>query len=195
MTKGDETRTAILHRGVTTAFRVGLGGLTIGELARDTGLSKSGLYAHFRSKEALQLDVLAQARTEFIDAVLRPAVAVPRGEQRVRELFVRWSNSGGQRVPGCCLFVKALTEFEGQDGAVHDQLIQDHRDLYDSVAQIFGTGISEGQFRADADPMQLAFDLGGIMYAGYHWSPVVGAAEAIDRSQRAFEDLLNTVRS
>lgn len=195
MSKGDETRAAILHRGVATAFRVGLGGLTIGELARDTGLSKSGLYAHFGSKEALQLEVLGRARAEFIDAVLRPAVAAPRGEPRVRELFERWRDNGWRRVPGCCLFVKALNEFESQDGAVHDQLVQDHRDLYDSVAQIFRTGVTEGQFRPDADPMQLAFDLAGIMFAGYHWLPVVGSTDVVDRSQIAFEALLDSVRS
>jgi len=192
--KGDETKIAILHRGVSTAFRVGLGGLTIGELARDTGLSKSGLYAHFRSKQALQLEVLAQARTEFVDAVLRPALLAPRGEPRVRELFIRWRDNGRQRTPGCCLFVKALNEFEGQDGPVRDQLIADHRDLHESVAQIFGTGISEGQFRDDADPTQLAFDLAGIMFAGYHWLPVMGSTATQERTTTAFEALLASVR-
>ncbi|MFF8345762.1 TetR/AcrR family transcriptional regulator [Cellulosimicrobium funkei] len=82
MTKGDETRQAILHRGVEAAYRVGLTGLTIGELASATGMSKSGLYAHFRSKESLQLAVLGQARAEFIDTVVAPALRTPRGEPR-----------------------------------------------------------------------------------------------------------------
>src|SRR5690606_20826140 len=84
MAKGDATRETILHHGVETAARVGLSGLTIGELASATGMSKSGLFAHAKSKEALQLQVLAHAREEFIDAVIRPALAAPRGEPRVR---------------------------------------------------------------------------------------------------------------
>ncbi|QDP97190.1 TetR/AcrR family transcriptional regulator [Microlunatus elymi] len=195
MSKGAETKSAILHHGVETAYRVGLGRLTIGELARSTGLSKSGLYAHFGSIQSLQLEVLGRAREEFTDSVIRPAVAAPRGEPRVRELFARWADRGLRRAPGCCLFVKAITEFEEQSGPVHDQLIQDHRDLYDSIAQIFRTGITEGHFRDDADPMQFAFALDGVMFAGYHWLPVYGATETEARSRRAFEALLDAVRS
>lgn len=194
MSKGAETRSVILHQGVETAYQVGLGGLTIGELARATGLSKSGLFAHFRSKESLQLEVLAQAREEFTAQVVAPAVRVPRGEQRVRALFENWLICGMSRAPGGCLFVKSLTELEEQSSPVRDQLIQDHRDLYDSIAQIFRTGISEGQFRADADPMQFAFDLDGVLLAAYYWFRIVDPADAEARARRAFETLLDTVR-
>jgi len=195
VSKGAETKFAILQEGVAAAFRVGLGRLTIGELARSSGLSKSGLYAHFRSKQELQLQVLGRARTEFTDSVIRPAIAAPRGEPRVRALFEHWADRGLRRAPGCCLFVKALTEFEGQSGPVHDQLVQDHRDLHDSIAQIFTTGITEGQFREDADPMQFAFALNGVMLSGYHWLPIYDADQAHTRSRRAFEALLDSVRS
>jgi AcrR family transcriptional regulator len=184
----------ILHQGVETAYQVGLGGLTIGELARATGLSKSGLFAHFRSKEALQLEVLGQAREEFTAQVVAPAVRVARGEPRVRALFENWLNCGLSRAPGGCLFVKSLTEFEEQSSPVRDQLFQDHRDLYDSIAQIFRTGISEGDFREDADPMQFAFDLDGVMLASYYWFRIVGADDAAARARHAFESLLDTVR-
>ncbi|MFC7404128.1 TetR/AcrR family transcriptional regulator [Georgenia alba] len=194
-TKGEATRLTILHHGVEAAYRVGLGGLTIGELARTTGLSKSGLFAHFRSKEALQLAVLAQAREEFVDFVLRPALAAPRGEPRVRTLFERWLECGRTRMPGGCLFVKAATEFEGQAGAVREQLVQDHRDMYDSVAQIVRSGVTEGHFRADTDPDQFAFDLDGIMLVAYQWNRLVGDSAAPDRAHRSFEALLDSVRT
>jgi AcrR family transcriptional regulator len=192
--KGAETRTAILHVGVETAYRVGLGGLTIGELARSTGLSKSGLFAHFRSKETLQLAVLGQARDEFITDVLRPAISRPRGEARVRALFENWLDCGLRRRPGGCLFVKALSEFEEQAGPVHDQLVRDHRDLYDSIAQIFRTGVTEGQFGADLDPMQFAFDLDGIMLVTYHWLQLISPGDAEARARRAFATLLDAAR-
>ncbi|HEY9411827.1 MAG TPA: TetR/AcrR family transcriptional regulator [Jiangellaceae bacterium] len=195
MSKGMETRQAILHQGVETAYRVGLSGLTIGELAGATGLSKSGLYAHFRSKESLQIDVLNQARAEFIDAVIRPALSVPRGETRVRELFERWVVCGRTRMPGGCLFVKAASELDEQIGPVRDQLVQDHRDLYDTIAQIFRTGITEGQFRPDADPMQFAADLDGVMLAFYHWHRLLDDPAAEARARRSFDTLLDAARA
>ena len=194
MTKGSETRQAILRQGVVTAYRVGLGGLTIGALATATGMSKSGLFAHFHSKELLQIAVLREAREEFVDSVIRPAVAAPRGEPRVRELFERWIVCGRTRQPGGCLFVKAATELDEQDGPVRDQLVQDHHDLYDSIARIFGGGITEGHFRADADPMQFAGDLDGVMLAYYHAFRLLEDEAAESRARHAFEALLRAAR-
>ena len=194
MTKGLETRTAILHAGVETAYQVGLGGLTIGELARSTGLSKSGLFAHFGSKQSLQLQVLAQAREEFAAGVLRPAILESRGEPRARAVFENWLDYALRRVPGACLFVKAMSEFEEQVGPVHDQLLRDHRDLYDSLAQIFRTGVDEGHFAGGLDPMQFAFDLDGIMLVAYQWVRLVGPADAEARARHAFEALLSVAR-
>lgn len=194
MTKGAETRQAILHRGVETAYRVGLGGLTIGHLAAATGMSKSGLFAHFRSKEVLQLEVLRQARADFIDSVIRPALAAPRGEPRVRELFERWIVCGATRQPGGCLFVKAATELDEQDGPVRDQLVRDHRDLYDAIARMFGSGVAEGHFRADADPVQFAADLDGVMLAFYHAHRLLEDELAETRARRAFEALIEAAR-
>lgn len=195
MTKGAATRQAILHQGVEVAYRVGLGGLSIGVLAAGTGMSKSGLFAHFGSKESLQLEVLARARAEFVDNVIRPALAAPRGEPRVRALFERWLESGRARMPGGCLFVKAATEFDEQTGPVRDALVRDHRDLYDSIAQIFRTGITEGHFREDADPEQFAADLDGVMLAYYHANRLLDDPAAETRARRAVEALLAAARS
>lgn len=184
----------ILRKGVETAYRVGLSGLTIGALAAATGMSKSGLFAHFRSKELLQIEVLRAARTEFTDAVMRPAVQAPRGEPRVRELFERWAECGRARMPGGCLFVKAATELDEQDGPVRDQLVRDHVDLYYSLARIFSTGIAEGHFREDADPMQFAADLDGVMLAYYHAHRLLEDELAETRARHALERLLADAR-
>lgn len=190
MAKGDETRRLILRRGVETAYRIGLGGLTIGSLAVVTGLSKSGLYAHFRSKQALQLAVLDEARTDFGDRVVRPALAAPRGIPRLRALYQHWSTWGRAGRPGCCLFVKAANEFDQQEGPVRDELVQAHRDLLDSIAQIARTAISEGHFAADTDPDQVAIDLYGIMLAFYHGCHLLADPDADRRAGVAFERLL-----
>ncbi|MCB7135071.1 TetR/AcrR family transcriptional regulator [Cellulosimicrobium marinum] len=195
MSKGEETRQEILHRGVEAAYRVGLSGLTIGELARATGLSKSGLYAHFRSKESLQLAVLGQAREEFVDTVVGPALRAPRGEPRLRDLFERWLACDLRQHPGGCLFVKAATELAAQDGPVRDQLVRDHQDLYDAVAQVFRTCVAEGGYRDDVDPQQFASELYGVMLALHHAHVLMADPEAERRARRSFEALLDAART
>ena len=128
MSKGTETRQIVLDEAARVASRVGLGGLTIGSLATATQLSKSGLFAHFQSKVSLQLQLLDHTRARFVDLVVRPALAAPRGEPRVRELFRRWLAWDTDALPGGCLFVAASAEFDGQPGPVRDRLAQDQRD-------------------------------------------------------------------
>jgi AcrR family transcriptional regulator len=194
MSKGNETRQAVLDEAARAASRVGLGGLTIGSLAATTELSKSGLFAHFQSKEALQLQLLDHTRTRFIDLVVRPALAAPRGEPRVRELFSRWLAWDADALPGGCLFIAASAEFDAQPGPVRDRLAQDQRDWMDTMAQVFRTGIVEGHFRPDADPDQFAYDLHGVMLAFHHASRLLGDPDAAARATRAFEALLVAAR-
>ena len=172
---------------------MGLSGLTIGSLAEQAQLSKSGLFGHFRSKEALQLQVLERARELFEQAVGRPVLRTPRGEPRVRELVDRWLRWDAE--PGGCPFVAAATEFDDQPGAVRDRLVRDQRDMLDMIATIFRTGIAEGQFRVDADPDQFAQDLYGVMLASHHAIRLLGDRQAEQRARRAVEALLTGVRS
>jgi AcrR family transcriptional regulator len=194
MSKGAATREAILHRGVERAVQVGLSGLTIGALADATGMSKSGLFAHAKSKQELQLQVLAQARREFIDAVIRPALPESRGEPRTRALFEHWLAMVRDLMPGGCLFVKAAAEYDDRPGPVRDQLVQDHKDLQDSIAQVFSTGVGEGHFRADADPQQFAVEMHGIMHGYFHFHRLLRDPDAERRARTAFENLLDHYR-
>lgn len=193
MGKGDETRLAVLDQAVEVARRVGLSGLTIGSLAEQSQLSKSGLFGHFGSKEALQLQVLEHARARFEEAVARPALRAPRGEPRVRELLDRWLR--WDALPGGCPFVAAATEFDDQPGPVRDRLVRDQRDLFDMIATIFRTGIAEGQFRTDADPDQFAQDFYGVVLACHHAIRLLGDGRAETRARRAFETLLAEART
>ena len=193
MGKGDETRAAVLDRAVEVARRVGLSGLTIGSLAEQAELSKSGLFGHFRSQEGLQLQVLEHARTRFEDAVARPALRAPRGEPRLRELFDRWLR--WDSVPGGCPFVAAATEFDDRPGAVRDRLVRDERDMFEMIATIFRSGVAERQFRADADPDQFAQDLYGVILARHHTLRLLGDERADIRAWRAFETLIAAART
>jgi AcrR family transcriptional regulator len=190
--KGDETRLAVLDQAVGVARRVGLSGLTIGTLAEQAQLSKSGLFAHFRSKEALQLSVLEHARSGFETAVVRPAVQAPRGEPRVRELFDHWL--WWDSLPGGCPFIAAATEFDDQPGPVRDRLVRDQRDLFDTITTVFRSGVSEGQFRPDADPDQFAQDFYGVILSCHHAIRLLGDERAEDRARRALDALLADAR-
>jgi AcrR family transcriptional regulator len=194
MSKGALTRQAIVDEATRMASRVGLGGLTIGSLAADTGLSKSGLFAHFNSKEALQLQVLDHASARFVDLVVRPTLKAPRGEARVRELFDRWFVWCRDELSAGCLFVAAATELDDQPGPVRDQLAKAQRDWLETVAVVFATGISEGQFRADADPEQFAQDRYGVMLAYHHASRLLDDPKAEARARRALDRLVDAAR-
>jgi AcrR family transcriptional regulator len=193
MGKGDETRLAVLDEAVEIARRVGFGGLTIGTLADQTQLSKSGLFAHFKSKEALQIQVLEHARARYEEEVARPVLRTPRGEPRVRALFERWLE--WDLGPGGCPFIAASWEFDHQPGAVREQVVRDQRDSNDMVATIFRTGIAEGHFRADADPDQFVQDFCGVMLTAHQRVHLLGDTEAPNRARRAFERLLADVRA
>ncbi len=183
----------MLDRAVEVARRVGLSGLTIGSLAEQAELSKSGLFAHFRSKEALQIQVLEHARAGFEDAVARPALRAPRGEPRLRELFDRWLEWDG--LPGGCPFVAAATEFDDRPGPVRDRLVRDERDMVDMIGTIVRSGIAEGHFRDDTDPEQVAQDFYGVILARHHMLRLLRDARADSRARRAFEALVAAART
>jgi len=124
--------------------------------------------------------------------VARPAVRAARGEARVRELFELWL--AWDKLPGGCPFVAAAVEFDDQPGHVRDRVVRDQRDLFDMVATVFRTGVTEGQFRADADAEQFAQDFLGVVLAHHHGARLLGDAQAESRARRAFETLLAAAR-
>ena len=195
MSKGDETRTAILDEALAVASRVGFTGLTIGQLAEQTGMSKSGLFAHFQSKEQLQLQTLAHARRKFIDTTIRPALAVTRGEKRVRELFERWLAWESEILPGGCIFVTASIEFDDQPGPMRDALVADQQDWLDTLATVAETAVSEGDFRADLDPRQFAFEIQGLTLGYHHSARLLDDDQAQERVRLAFESILDRARA
>ena len=144
MAKGEATRQAILAKAVSLAKLVGVSGLSIGRLAEITGLSKSGLFAHFGSKEALDVAVVDEASHQFVADVVVPALREPRGEPRVRAMFDRWSEWGSRE--GGCFFVGASAELDDRPGPARDRLVQAIRDWVDALATAARIAISEGHF-------------------------------------------------
>lgn len=198
MSKGEDTRAAVLDEAMAMASSVGFRGLTIGSLAERTGLSKSGLFAHFRSKEQLQVAVMNTGADHFAEVVVRPAIKAPRGEPRLRALFdrlLRWDN-GDLALPGGCLFMTISAELDGETpGPVRDRLVGIERDYIDTLATVFRTGITEGHFAADADPEQFAFDLKGVLLVYHQACRLLADPKAEDRARTSFEALLRAARA
>lgn len=192
MAKGAQTREAIVDTAVELAFRVGLGGLTIGELARAQQMSKSGLFAHFRSKEALQLETLRRAQERFNDLVIRPALSAPRGRRRVEELFDRWLDWETEALTGGCIFVTATIEFDDQPGPMRDAVVRCQQDWLEFVAAVAGTAVAEGDFRVDLDTEQFAFQLQGLMLGYHHAGRLMRDPRAREHTRLALDQLLES---
>jgi AcrR family transcriptional regulator len=188
--KGQQTRTAILDEAVGLASRVGFNALTIGQLAESTGMSKSGLFAHFRSKEALQLETLERGRERFMDLVIRPTLAAPRGIARVRALVDSWLVWETEALQGGCIFVTGSIEYDDQPGPMRDALVRNQQDWFEFIGTVAGTAVSEGDFRADLDTEQFAFTLQGLMYAYHHTARLLRDPKSLDHTRAALEQLL-----
>jgi AcrR family transcriptional regulator len=196
VTKGEETRNTILEHASKLATQIGLEGLSIGRLAEDLGLSKSGLFAHFASKESLQLQTLEHAAQRFVETVVKPAMSVTRGEKRVRALIERWmewpKTSG---LPGGCFFVAVSGEYDDRPGPIRDRIAQLQRDWLATVASTVRTAVAEGHFKKDVDPEQFAFELYGHMLVGHMGWRLLDDKKSAARARKAFEGLLERSRA
>jgi AcrR family transcriptional regulator len=189
MSKGEQTKTVILDDALQIASRVGFEGLTIGQLAESTGMSKSGLFAHFRSKEQLQLQTLEHARRWFIDTVMRPALDAPRGEARVRALFeswLRWEDV----LDGGCVYVTAAVEYDDRPGLMREALARHQQDWLESIATIAGTAVAEGDFRPDTDPDQFAFEFHALTLGFHQFLRLLDDDLAVRRARSSFDRLV-----
>lgn len=194
MKKGDLTRQAILEAGLKMASSVGLEDVTIGELAKVTGLSKSGLFAHFKSKENLQIEILGFAGQVFADNVVVPALNVPAGVERIQALVDNWI-AWTERLTGGCIFVSASTEFSDRPGPVRDFLLQQQAEWLDCLARMARSAIRVGEFSKDMDPGQFAFDLYSLLLGFNLYDKLLQDSQTRQRQQAALERLLTTYRT
>ena len=167
MGKGEQTRQLIVDRALTLAQKVGLEQVTLGVLADELELSKSGLFAHFKSKEQLQLEVVAEVVHRFTNTVIIPALKQPRGVPRVEALFdgyLRWIHGPSAHPSGCILMALSY-EYDDRPGAVLDALLESQRDWLDCIARVAKGAIEEKQFHADLDVKQFAFEFDGLLMA------------------------------
>jgi AcrR family transcriptional regulator len=191
VTKGEETRDRIVDRAFRLASRDGLAGVSLGRLAGELGLSKSGLFAHFGSKEGLELEVLKLASERFIEAVVRPALSAPRGVPRIRKIFknwLGWITDPGR--PGGCVFLAASVELDDGAGPQRDFLVGSQAALLATLAKAARLAVQEGQFRPELDCEQFAFEMLGIALGFHHLRRLLNDPKAEARAHAAFEALL-----
>lgn len=189
--KGETTRKIILDEALALASRIGFEALSIGHLARAVGLSKSGLYAHFRDKEALQVEVLRTAADLFREMVPARAAAAPAGERRLRALLDSWLEwSRSERIPGGCIFISASNEYEDRPGPVRDYLVASQRRWLEHLAGAAEAAVARGEFRPDIDAAQFAHDFYAIVLAYKHFGRLLDDPAAEARARAGFERLL-----
>jgi AcrR family transcriptional regulator len=191
VSKGEDTRREIVDRALALAGEVGLEGLTLGTLAADVKLSKSGLFAHFKSKETLQLEVLQRAIERFVGEVVMPALTRSRGEPRVLALFDRylaWIRGGERR--GGCVFIALSQEYDDRPGPVRDLLVKSQRDWHGTLGRAAGIAVAAGHFRADLDVEQFAYEAMGIGMAFQQLYKLLDDPGAETRARAAFEALV-----
>ena len=191
-TKGERTRAAILDAALRIVSKAGLDGLTIGTLADATGMSKSGLFAHFGSREELLLAVLAHGQAEFTEVVFQPAMAKPRGLPRLKAMFINWLDwTESAELPGGCPMIGGATEFDDKPGPVRDMLAGGQRTWIETLKRTVRQAVEEGQLPAGTDPEQIAFEMFGIALVVHHHRRLLGYPKARARALAALEKLLS----
>ena len=191
-TKGEQTRAAILDEALRIASKLGLEGLTIGSLANATGMSKSGLFAHFGSREDLQLAVLEHAAQRYGEQVFVPVLKIERGLPRLRALFERWLDwtieSG---LPGGCIMISAAAEYDDRPGPIRDAVIANQHRGNAISQKAVRLAIEEGHLSPGTDPEQISFEMLGIVLASHNHRRLLGDREARKRALTAFDELIS----
>jgi AcrR family transcriptional regulator len=186
--KGLTTRDLILDKAYELAREDGLESLSIGVLALSTGMSKSGVFAHFGSREQLQLALLEFVGTRFVQFIKTPAIREPRGLPRLRKLAERWCEWGRIHQSGCVL-LSAAVEYDGRDGALRQAVLRQQSDWRDELRRAINLAIEAGHLRADTDPTQMAFEIYALMLGLHHDAGLFGYEEARQRTNVALERL------
>ncbi len=188
--KGERTRAAILDEALRLVSKEGLDGLTIGTLAEASGMSKSGLFAHFGSREELLLAVLAHGQAQFGEVVFQPAMQKPRGLPRLRAMFVNWLDwTESAELPGGCPMIGGAAEFDDKPGPVRDMLAGGQRTWIEMLKRAVRQAIEEGQLARDTDPEQIAFEMFGIALVVHHHRRLLGYKKARERALTALDSL------
>jgi AcrR family transcriptional regulator len=190
-TKGESTRERIIESAYGMARREGLEGLTIGSLAAEVGMSKSGVFAHFGSLEDLQLALLESGARRFVEHVFTPALKQPRGLKRlaaVVEAWFGWVHFNG----GSCVLLGAVSEYDSREGLLHDAVLRQQTEWRRALAKSATLAVETGELGAATDVDQLAFEIYSVVLGMNHDAGLFGYEAARQRAERAFARLVGS---
>ena len=194
--KGEETRAQILAAAVEMASQRGFESLTIGSLAEKTGMSKSGLFAHFGSKLELQLATLDEAARQFTEAVFMPALKAPRGLRRLKALHDAWLTwPRRQNLPGGCPMDAASREYDHRPGPMRDAILERQRQVERECTKAVQMAIDTGELAKDTDASMVAFEFLSIILGCFRSELLHGTDFATSRARAAFDRLIEANRS
>jgi AcrR family transcriptional regulator len=184
--KGQATRAAILDAALALASNMGLEGLSIGALAEVTGMSKSGVFAHFGSREELQISVIREYHAKFEEEVFFPAIREGRGLPRLMALFENWIKRVAVEIDSGCIYISGAVEFDDRPGPVRDALADMVRAWHSALGRAIELAIEIGDLREDTDPGQLLFEVHGLILALHHDARFLRSPGAVERARAGF---------
>ncbi len=188
--KGQQTRAAIVEAALSLASQSGLEGLSIGALAEVMRMSKSGVFAHFGSREELQISVVREYHRRFEEEVFYPAIAAPRGLPRLTELFERWVRRVSVEVDSGCIYISGAVEFDDRPGPVRDALVEMVRAWHAALDRAICHAVDDRHIRADTEPLQMLFEIHGLEQTLHHDARFLRTPGATDRARMAFAHLV-----
>jgi len=189
--KGRQTRAAIVDAALALASHIGIEGLSIGALAEVTGMSKSGVFAHFGSREELQISVVREYHARFEEEVFRPSMAAARGLPRLHALFDRWLKRVSIEIDSGCIYISGAVEFDDRPGPVRDALVSMVRSWQDALERAIRIAIEDGQLKPDTDAQQMLFEMHGLILALHHDARLMRTPGAPQRARLAFERVVD----
>lgn len=195
MRKGELTRAAILDVALNLASRDGLEGLTIGLLADKMNMSKSGVFAHFGSREDLQIEVLKMYHHHFELEVFYPSMKEPRGLPRLESMFSRWVKRVTVEIASGCIYISGAVEYDDRPGAIREELVGMVRAWQDALRRCVQQAIEMEHLRSDTDPQQIVYEMYGLILALHHDARFIKRPGSADRAQTGFDRLLQVYRT
>jgi AcrR family transcriptional regulator len=188
--KGQQTKAAIVEAALGLASQIGLEGLSIGAVAEVMHMSKSGVFAHFGSREELQISVVREYFRRFEDEVFYPALSEPRGLPRLRAMFDNWMKQVAVELQSGCIFISGAVEFDDRPGPVRDALASSVQTWLDAMCRAVVLARDEGQLRADVDAQQIAFEIHALILALHYEARFLKKPGSLARAVAAFEGIL-----
>jgi AcrR family transcriptional regulator len=188
--KGQQTKAAIVDAALGLATQIGLEGLSIGALAEVTQMSKSGVFAHFGSREELQISVVREYHARFEDEVFYPALQAPRGLPRVRALFDNWMQRTSVEIDSGCIYISGAVEFDDRPGPVRDAIASSVKTWLAAMHRAVTAAQEVGHLDADANAQQILFEIHGLILALHYEARFLKTPGSMDRAIQGFENIL-----